>query len=183
MRIAVLLALAVVLAGCGGTKTTTTTVTHTVTQTVTTQASGFNDLGSPSSIVYFGQANSISDAGEKGYLVDVTPQFFLMGVTANSAGETCDPLSCPAVPNDYRVIPAGSTNLIFVLPATTKGTVLTQQPASEGGGMESTTITAAQLSALVAGGTSPKLFEPLDGGLWFQVNGDTVTAFAQEYRP
>jgi len=192
MRVAPLLAVVLIVAGCsfGGTKTTTTTVTRTVT----TQASGFDQFGYPSLVTYFGKPVSTTSAtlpkvcvgaackSPTGYALVVTPQFFLTGVTAPAAaaGPSCG-LACPPVPNDYVVIPAGTTNLTFALPATTKGTVLIFNKA---GNQQATKVTAAQFAALVGGATTPKLFEPLSGGVWFTVtNGDTVRSFAQQYRP
>lgn len=167
----------------GGTKTTTTTVTRTVT----TQASpGPNGLAPPVTVTYFGTPVSITKVDAKRYLLVLQPAFFLTGVTARVAysatqGTTCAPLSCSGPPNDYWVTPAGSADLTFILPAKTTGIVLT---IGSDGNEHATTVTAAQLSSLVAGGTSPKLFEPLDSGLWLAVqNGDTVTSFAQQYRP
>jgi len=182
VRVAALVVLAFLLAGCaiGGTKTTTVTDIRTVTTEV-----GFDQLGSPSSVAYFGTPVSITPAGAKRYLLTMRPEYFLTGVTANAAfgGGSCAPLSCPGVPDDYQVIPAGSKKLSFVLPAKTKGTVLTLQTRAQGGNVQSTNVTAAQLSALVAGGTSPKLYETLDEGIWITAVGDTVTLFAQQYRP
>jgi hypothetical protein len=49
--------------------------------------------------------------------------------------------------------------------------------------MRTTTVTAAQLAAIVGGATKPKLMEPLDSGLWLTVDVDTVTSFAQQFQP
>ena len=49
--------------------------------------------------------------------------------------------------------------------------------------MHTTTITGAQLAAIVGGSKTPKLMEPLDSGLWLTVNVDTVTSFAQQFQP
>jgi hypothetical protein len=188
MRVAPLLAVVLVVAGCGfgGTKTTT------VTRTVTTQASGADQFGSPTLLTYFGEPVSTTPAtlpkecagagcpSRKGYALVVKPEFFLTGATATAlaaAGSSCG-LACPPVPDDYEVIPAGTKNLTFALPAGTKGTVIPQ------GATKPITITAAQFAALVGGATTPQLFEPLNRGVWFTVgNGDTVRSFAQQYRP
>jgi hypothetical protein len=50
--------------------------------------------------------------------------------------------------------------------------------------MASTKVTGAQLASLIGGATTPKLMEPLSAsGVWFTVNVDTVTSFAQQFQP
>ncbi len=120
----------------------------------------------------------------KGYVLVVTPEFFLTGATASAAaapaGSSCG-LSCPPVPDDYQIIPAGTKNLTFALPATTMGTVLT---LPKRGNVRSTKVTAAQFAALLGGATTPHLYESLSEGVWFTVaNGDTVRSFSEQYRP
>jgi hypothetical protein len=182
MRVAVALVAALVLAGCGGTKTVTSTVTST--KTVTIQAAPqAPDLGAQDTR-YYGQIVSITQADPKRYLLVLKPELFLVGVTANVAnaqqqGTQCAALSCPGVEDDHLVVPAGSQKLTFVLPAATTGTVLT----SGSGNFVNTRITAAQLSALVGGAKTPKLIEPLDSGVWLAVNVDKVTSFAQQFQP
>jgi len=184
MRVAALLVAAMALAGCavGGSKTTTVTVTRTVT--TQTKAPKFGPLSQTESVHYFGTPVSIAKADATRYLLVLKPQFFLVGVTANVAfaqqqGTACAPLVCPGVDDDRWVIPAGTRNLVFVLPATTKGTVITVG----GRQMHNTTVTAAQLAALVGGAKKPKLIEPLDSGLWVAVDVDKVTSFAQQFQP
>ena len=116
----------------------------------------------------------------------IKPEFFLVGVTANvafAAGQTpptaCQPLACPPVEDDRWVIPAGTQNLTFILPAQATGTVLTLNSSQ----MNTTKITGAQLAAIVGGAQTPKLMEPLESGLWLTVNVDTVTSFAQQFQP
>ena len=78
------------------------------------------------------------------------------------------------------MIPAGTQNLTFILPAAAKGTVLTLNSSQ----MQTTKITGTQLAAIVGKQpTPPKLMEPLDSGLWVTVNVDTVTSFAQQFQP
>jgi hypothetical protein len=188
LRIAALLAAGLLLAGCAAGGAKTATVTTTVTRTVTTQATPkaprFGALSQTQDARYFGTPVSVTKVDAKRYLLVLKPQFFLVGVTANAAfaagqGTVCQPLDCPGVPDDRWVVPAGSQNLTFVLPATTKGTVITVG----GGQMQNTTVTAAQLSALLAGAKAPKLIEPLDSGLWLTVDVDAVTSFAQQFQP
>src|SRR5262249_34937923 len=116
---------------------------------------------------------------QQGYVLVVKPEFFLTGATATAAagGSACG-LTCPAVDNDYHVIPAGSANLTFALPTKTKGTVIVQTKI-----FKSTPATAAQFASLRGGATTPTLFLPLSGGVWFAVANDTVVSFAQQYRP
>ena len=188
MRVTALLAAAFLLSGCslGGTQTTTATSTRTTTVTVTRTVTTPVKPGPPaetSNAQYFGTPVSITQVDAKRYLLVFKPRFFLVGVTANvvgaaQQGTTCEPLACPGIEDDHWVIAAGSTNLTFILPATTTGTVLTAEIV-----MTNTTVTAAQLSALVAGSKTPKLMEPLDSGLWLTVNVDTVTSFAQQFQP
>jgi hypothetical protein len=174
VRVAALLALGLVLSGCavGGTKTTT--VTTTTIRTVVQPPGAKN-------ATYFGTPVSVTKLDAKRYALTIKPELFLIGVTANVAfaaqqGNACTPLECPGVDNDHIVLPAGSQNLLFLLPATTKGTVIDQH-------MHNVTVTPAQLSAIVAGGKTPKLIEPLDSGLWLTVDGDTVKSFAQQFQP
>ena len=187
MRVAALLAATVLLAGCavGGAKTTTVTVTRTVTSPAGPKKPPAA-LGQTANARYFGTPVSVTRLDAKRYALVITPQFFLVGVTANvvfAAQEqppvTCAPLTCPGVPDDRWVIPAGTTNLTFILPAKTTGTVLTLANQQ----MHTTTVTAAQLSAIVGGAKTPKLIEPLNSGLWLTVDVDTVTSFAQQFQP
>lgn len=182
MRAAALLVLAFVLAGCamGGTKTTTTTVTRTVTS-----ASGPKKPPAAQAetafVKYFGTPVSVTKLDAKRYAIKIKPAFYLVGVTANvafAAGQqkACEPLACPAVDDDRWVIPAGTQKLVFILPVATKGTVINGQ-------QKTITVTAGQLSALVAGAPTPKLIEGLDSGLWLTVDVDTVTSFAQQFQP
>ena len=177
MRIVALLTAALVLAGCGA-GTTTVTTTTTVERPQPTAAPG------PQNATYFGQPVSISKVDVSRYLVVIKPQSYLVGITANTAfaqqqGKQCAPLACPGVEDDRLVVPAGSQNLTFVLPADTTGTVLT----ISGGNTRTTRVSAEQLAALFAGAKTPKLVEPLVSGLWLAVDVDKVTSFAQQFEP
>jgi hypothetical protein len=184
VRVAALLVIAFALAGCaiGGT-TKTTTVTNTVTQTVTTVPTQNPAAPQTANARYFGIPDSVTKVDEKRYLLVLKPEFFLTGVTANVAysdqqGTSCDPLACFGPPNDYFVIPAGTTPLTFVLPATTTGTVVVMGKA-----VGAKKVTAAQLAAFVTSGTTPEFGEPVIEGFWLTVDGDTVKSFTQQYRP
>jgi hypothetical protein len=183
VRVAALLAVAFILSGCaiGGTKTTTVTVTRTVSS----PAGGPKpSQAETSNVKYFGSPVYVSKLDAKRYAIAIKPEFFLVGVTANVAfaaqqQNACQPLECPGVEDDRLVIPAGKQNLLFILPAKATGSVLTLG----NGQVRTTTVTGAQLAALVGGSTTPKLFESLESGLWLTVNADTVTSFAQQYQP
>jgi hypothetical protein len=187
MRVAALAVATLALAGCAAgkhtvstmTSTVTSTKTVTLTSTVQTPALGVQDAH------YFGRIVSITKADPKRYLLVLRPESFLVGVTANVAnaeqqGTPCAPLACPGVEDDHLVVPAGTQKLTFVLPAKTTGTVLTVAP---GGEQATSTVSAAQLAALVAGAKAPKLIEPLDSGVWLAVDVDKVTSFAQQFQP
>jgi len=183
--LAAALGVALAVSGCaiGGSKTTTVTVTRTVTSPAGPKKPPAAEAET-ASVKYFGIPVSAKRLDAKRYALEIRPEFFLVGVTANvafAAGQqnTCQPLDCTPVEDDRWVIPAGAQKLLFVLPAKTTGTVLTLASQQ----MHTTKITAAQLSALVGGATKPKLMEPLDSGLWVTVNVDTVTTFAQQFQP
>jgi hypothetical protein len=178
MRVAVLLAATLVLAACGATKHTVSTETVTVQKAPSTPALGAEDTR------YFGQIVSATKLDAKRYLVVLKPELFLVGVTANVAfarqqGTQCAPLLCPGVEDDHLVLSAGSQQLTFVLPVKTSGTVLTVG----GGNFRTTKVSAAQLAALVGGAKKPQLIEPLASGLWFSVDVDQITSFAQQFQP
>jgi len=187
VRVAALLVLAFVLAGCamGGTKTTTVTVTRTVSSPAGPKKP-HPAQAETGNVKYFGTPVSVTQLDAKRYALTIKPEFFLVGVTANVAfaqGQTppsvCEPLACPAVEDDRWVIPAGTQELTFILPAKTLGTVLTLNSQR----MQTTKITGDQLAAIVGGAKTPKLMEPLDSGVWLTVDVDTVTAFAQQFQP
>jgi hypothetical protein len=166
------------LAACGATKHTVSTVTVTVQKPPKTVALGAEDTR------YFGQILSATKVDAKRYLLVVKPELFLVGVTANVAfaqqqGTQCAPLLCPGVEDDHLVVAAGKQPLTFVLPVKTSGTVLTVG----GGNFRMTKVAAAELVALVGGAKTPKLIEPLASGLWFSVDVDKVTSFAQQFQP
>lgn len=168
-----LLALPVLLLGCGTTKTVVQTVT--VTHTVTTPISGDQRL--------YGHIRSM-ESTPGGYFVHFDPALFLSGVTANVAqaedqGVTCAPRDCEAVANDNLVVDESDRTYVYFLPDDVKGTVLTKTSNNFAG----TTITAKQLDEIVAGTSSLQLFEPLESGVWLTVHIDTIRSFAQQYQP
>jgi len=176
MRVAIALVAMLLLAGCASGKHTVSTVTVPVSVT---------HPPGPQAAGYFGQIVSLTPAGGKRYLLVLRPQFYLLGVTANTAfarqqGKKCEPLSCPGVEDDHLVVPAGNQRLTFVLPAATTGTVLALEA---GHGMRTLKVSAAQLAALVGGAKHPRLVEPLLSGVWLEVDFDRVTSFAQQFQP
>ena len=183
MRVVALLGTTLALAGCAaGGRTTTSTVTVTKTTTVTRPL----PAAAPGQqrATYFGSIVSIRQVDPKRYLLVLKPESFLVGITANVAfaaqqGTQCAPLSCPGVEDDHLVVPAGSRELTFVLPAQTTGTVLTRG----GGNFVAARVPAARLAALAAGAKTPQLIEPLASGLWLSVDVDRVTSFAQQFQP
>lgn len=171
MRLLVLAALAaLMLAGCGSTKT--------VVRTVTTAP----PLGARADQTVYGHVIS-AELARGGYFVHFDPASWLSGITANvafaqSMHQTCAPRSCPPVPNDYYVVDDGHTQLTYFLPHATSGTVLTRSLA-----FPSTVVSADRFVRLVAQGAQAPLYEPLASGVWMRVHDDTITRFAQQYRP
>ena len=178
VRVAALVVAALALAGCAVGKNTVSTVTVTTQRPAPKVPLGAQDAR------YFGVPVSISKVDAKRFLLALKPQSYLVGVTANVAfaqqqGTACAPLSCPGVEDDRLVVPAGSQQLTFVLPAKTTGTVITVN----GGKMHNTTVTASQLAGLLGGAKTPHLIEPLESGVWLAVDVDSVTSFAQQFEP
>jgi hypothetical protein len=172
----VALAAITLLTACGSTRT----VVHTVTVVRQPTPSATGDLR------YIGRIVSMQRSGSN-YLLRFDPTWFLSGVTANVAkdedqGTTCAPEKCPPVDNDNYRVDESPRVLTFLVPATTKGTVLVRN-GQNGGPFPTTTVTADGLANLVAGKSSLKLFEPLTSGVWILVHIDTVRAFAQQYVP
>ncbi|HKU59044.1 MAG TPA: hypothetical protein VJP39_05490 [Gaiellaceae bacterium] len=161
--------LALLLAGCGATKT----VTRTVTVLLPPETSGVQS--------YYGHIVSLQRSSA-GYLMRFDPALFLSGVTANAAAAAdlhvaCAPEKCEAVPNDNYVVDESNRSYVFRVPESVRGTVLTS-----GSNLNGTSILVAQLAQIVAG-KGMRLFEPLESGVWIRVQIDTVQTFSQQYRP
>jgi hypothetical protein len=171
MRLPVLAVLAaLMLAGCGSTKT--------VVRTVTTAS----PLGASADQMVYGHVISTEPAKD-GYFLHFDPASWLSGITANvafarSMHQACAPRACSPVPNDYYVVDDGHTQLTYFLPHTTSGTVLTRSLAFPGA-----VVSADRFVRLVAQGAQAPLYEPLASGVWIRVHNDTITRFAQQYRP
>jgi hypothetical protein len=135
---------------------------------------------------FYGRVKSLERKGDH-YELRFDPAFFLSGMAANVAQAEdqhtpCQPSACPPVANDNYVVDEGHRLLTYLVPADVQGTVLTKS-GSSGGPFPATTITVAQLAQIIAGKSSLKLFEPLSTGVWILVHVDTVSTFAQQYRP
>jgi hypothetical protein len=163
VALAVLVAL--VAAGCGGTKTVTKTVT------VGTKAGP----GAPSEIAQFGYIKSLTRKGAL-YELRFDPAWLLSGKTANQA--SFEDTGSSDVPNDFYLVNEGHRLLTYLVPPGARVTVLTRAPRG-------TPITVAQLAQLVAGKKLRhlKLFEPLTTGFWILVHVDTVRSLDQQYFP
>jgi hypothetical protein len=106
------------------------------------------------------------------------PAWFTSGATA-SAAKLADTGSSD-VPNDNYVVEEGHRLLTYLVPATARVTVLTNQGTK---GISATPISVAELLRIVNGGRHRRLFEPLDSGLWIRVRIDTVRELDQQYQP
>ncbi|HEX6662278.1 MAG TPA: hypothetical protein VF025_01275 [Gaiellaceae bacterium] len=161
------LVLALLAAGCGGTKTVTKTVTVTAAKT---------GVGPPGEISFFGHIRSLKRQGS-GYRLRFDPEWFLSGVTANVAAAQ-DGAVEPGqpVPNDNYRVDESHRAFTYKVPANARVTVLTRAPTG-------TPITVAQLAQIVDGTSKLKLFEPLESGVWIVVHVDTVRSLDQQYQP
>ena len=169
----VVVALTVVTAGCGETRT--------VTETVTVAAAAKTGLGPPKEQVEYGQIRSFVRAGDH-YTLRFDPSLLLAGVTANKAAEE-DGAVEPGepVPNDNYVVDEGHRVFEYTVPDDAKVTVLTTSgdPAQLG----ATTVPAAELARIVADTSDLELYEPLATGVWITIDGDTVRSLDQQYKP
>jgi hypothetical protein len=161
------LALALLAAGCGGTKT--------VTRTVTVERTAKTGPGAPQERVEFGHLASLARKGD-GYELRFDPALLLTGETASvaaaedGAGEPGEPVA-----NDNYVVDEGHRLFTYRVPATAKVTVLTSSPTG-------TPIGVAELAEIVAGRHEP-LWEPITTGFWIRIRNDTVRSLDQQYHP
>jgi hypothetical protein len=164
-RLATILALTAVAAGCGG----TTSVTKTVT---VTPAARSNE------IAQFGYVKSLERKGS-GYEMRFDPALMLSGETANVAAAEDGAIAAgQPVPNDNYVLDEGHRLLTYQIPANAHVTALTK-------GVAGSPITVAQLAQLVRGENpfGKPLFEPITTGFWIRVDIDTVRSLDQQYHP
>ena len=158
------------LAGCGSTKT--------VTRTVTVQTPVKAGVGAPSQLVQFGHIKSLKRDGG-GYVMRFDPEWFLTGVTANTAAAEDGAVSPgEPVPNDNYRVDEGHRLLTYRVPADARVRVLTTSSNLRG-----TPITVAQLAQIVAGKKPVQLFEPIATGFWIRIDIDTVRSIEQQYPP
>jgi hypothetical protein len=158
-----LLALLLLLAGCGEPRT------------VTVSAPAKPGIGPPRELVQFGYIKSLLPDGA-GYELRFDPAWFLMGDTANAAAAE-DAAIAPGepVPNDNYRVDEGHRLLSYHVPANARVTVLKTGP-------KSTPITVEELAGIVKNG-KPKLWEPIGTGFWIRVRIDTVRSLDQQYVP
>jgi hypothetical protein len=161
---------AVVVSGCGGTKT--------VTETVTVPSTAKTGPGPPSERVEFGHISSLVREGDH-YRMRFDPAWFLSGETANDAAAE-DGMVEPGepVPNDNYVVDETHRLYSYVVRDDAHVTVLTK-----GGDAASTPISVAQLAQIVHGSSTLQLLEPLESGVWIRIDVDAVRSIDQQYRP
>ena len=146
----------------------------------TTRASNFLLLppAAPAAqMVLYGHIKKLTPTGGH-YLLGFDPAWFTSGITASRAHK--EDTGSSEVPNDNYVVEEGHRVLWYVLPSTAKITVLIN---TNGKGILSTPISAAELSRIVNGGQHRKLFEPLASGIWIRIRIDTVKELDQQYAP
>ena len=170
--ILVAVALVVFAAGCGSTKTVTRTVTVTTAAKTT--------LGPPREQTQFGYIKKLTKK-DNGYELRFDPALLLSGVTANTAAaedgavEPGEP-----VPNDNYRLNETRRLLTYLVAPSAHVTVLTKNGQ---GSLGETSISVAELSKIVNGGSHIRLFEPLATGVWLRVHIDTVRSIDQQYQP
>jgi hypothetical protein len=156
--------------GCGTTKT--------VTKTVTVSATEKTGVGPPGQQVQFGHIKSLRLKGTR-YVMRFDPEWFLTGVTANTAAAE-DGVVSPGepVPNDNYRVDESHRPYTYIVPTDAHVAVLTS-----GSHLEGTPITVAQLAQIVAGKKPITLFEPISTGFWIHIDIDTVRSIKQQYVP
>ena len=170
--VALAVALAVIVSGCGGTETVTETVTVPSTEPV--------DLGAPKVRVEFGHIRSLARTGER-YEMRFDPALILSGETANRAAAE-DGVVEPGepVPNDNYVVDESPRTYTYLVADDVKVTVLVRSSPDKWG---PTRVSAADLAEILGGTSDLDLFEPLDTGVWITIDIDTVRSVYQQYKP
>ena len=170
-------AVAVVVSGCGSTKTVTETTT--VTKTTTVSAAEPTGLAAPGVRVEFGHVRSLSRKSGR-WVMRFDPALMLSGVAANTAAAG-DGAVAPgeAVPNDNYVVDESHRQYTYLVADDARITVLTRG----GDRLVFTPLTVAGLAEEVAGTSDLELFEPLDTGVWITIHVDSVRAVHQQYKP
>src|SRR2546426_8363452 len=160
---------ALVVAGCGSTKT--------VTRTVTVSATAKSGVGSPREVVEFGYIRSLKPKAS-GFEMRFDPAWLLTGKAANQAA--LEDTGSSDVPNDSYVVNESPRAYTYIVPANAQVRVLTQ-----GSNLSGTPITVAQLAQL-ANGKNPlpkPLFEHISTGFWVTIRNDRIESLEQQYRP
>jgi hypothetical protein len=165
--VAAFAAVAVVAAGCGGTRTETVTVTAPATEP---------GLAPPSQRTEFGHIASLRQAGGH-YTMRFDPALLLSGETANKAAAE-DGVVEPGepVPNDNYVLDEGHRLLTYPVANDATVTVLT-------GGGATKTISVAELAQAFQGKGDTTMWDPRTTGAWITTDVDTVIAIRQQYHP
>jgi hypothetical protein len=125
---------------------------------------------------FYGHVKALTRKGGR-FEMRFDPAWFTSGVTASRAA--LEDTGSSDVPNDNYVIEEGHRLLTYLVPASARVTVLT----NNGNGISSTPITVSELGRIVNGGKHRKLFEPLSSGVWIRVRIDTVRSLDQQYQP
>ena len=168
------ISIALVTAGCGGTRT--------VTKTVTVGGATRNGLGAPQEVVFYGHIKSLTRRGSR-FELRFDPAWLLFGVTAERAAVE-DRVLQPGepVPNDSYTVEGGHRLLTFVVLPTAQVTVLTK-------GLRSTTIPVSELAQIIRG-KNPRhrsLFDPSNSsGFWIRVGNkypNPAVSLNQQYHP
>ena len=170
-------AVAVVVSGCGSTKTVTETTT--VTKTTTVSATEPTGLAAPGVRVEYGHIESLTRKSGR-WVMRFDPALMLSGVTANTAAAE-DGVVAPGepVPNDNYVVDESHRLYTYLVADDARITVLTRG----GDQLQFTPLTVVGLAAIVDGTSDLEQFEPLDTGVRITIRVDTVRAVHQQYRP
>jgi len=156
-------AVALVTAGCGGTRTVTVTV-HAK-----------KSPGAPREVAQFGYVKSLTRSGAL-FELRFDPALLLSGKTASQAA--LEDTGSGDVPNDFYRVDEGHRLLTYLVPPGAHVTVLVN-------GVNGTRITVSQLAQLAAGKNplGHPLFEPLVTGFWIVTRIDRVMSLDQQYFP
>lgn len=155
-------------AGCGGDGGEATTET---------EAGGIPSPPAERSV--FGHVASLEQDGGR-WVMRFDPAWFLSGETANVAAAE-DGVVEPGepVPNDNYVLDESDRLLTYLVADDADVRVLTRS----GDQIGTTTLTVAELAAVVDGTSALELYEPLDTGVWITYAIDTVTSVVHQYQP
>ena len=154
---------ALVAAGCGGTRTVTVTV------------GAKTGPGAPREIAQFGYVKSLRRSGGL-FELRFDPAWLLSGKTASQAA--LEDTGAGDVPNDFYRVDEGHRLFTYLVPPGAHVTVLVD-------GVNGTRISVSQLAQLVAGQNplGHRLFEPLTTGFWIVTRIDRVLSLDQQYFP